>query len=243
MGVLDQLRKQADQKKSSEQQQINQQQQIEFIYKNQILPKMKEIFKYLQELVEHLNYLEVPVQVEDYSSRFPKLGTLSQKDYKISTDGYGGFADIEKIMHINVTFFCVGSGEFQYVVVGRTVIEQEIAFLHAKMLSVKTQKMPRVNTNEETAQFSLKRRIPVRLRFEVDMDNSRINVIINNHNNFSNYTESWRAEDIDDAFLDVVARYFLRKDTELIKSEISDEYREVLRKKLAKIKKHEGRRS
>ncbi|NOQ15260.1 MAG: hypothetical protein GQ583_12390 [Methyloprofundus sp.] len=238
MGVLEQLRKEADQKKSSEQLQLDQKQQRERVYKIQLLPKMQELFKYLQELVEHLNYLEVPVQVENYSLRFPKLGTLAQKDYKISTDGYGGFSDIDKLMQINVTFYCIGEGEFKYVMTGKGTIEKEIAYLHAKRLSVRIQKMPGLN-NEETAKFFVKRLIPVRLRFEVDYDNSLIKVIINNYTNFSTYIESWQANDINEDFLDVLARYLLRKDSEFIKPEISDEHREALRRKLAAIKKTE----
>ena len=239
MGVLDQLRKEADEKKSSERQEVDQKQQKKDAYKKQILPKMQELFKYLQELVDHLNYLDVPVQVENYSLRFPNLGTLAQKNYKISTDGYGGFADIDKLLHINVTFFCVGEGVFQYVVHGKASIEKEIAFLHIKHLSVKTQNMPGID-NEEATKFFVKRLIPVRLRFEVDYDASLIKVIINNYANFSIYTESWQAADINDGFLDVVARYLLRKDSEFIKPEISDAHREALRKKLAAIKKTEG---
>ncbi len=173
MGILDQLRKQAGQKKSSEQQQLDQKQQREQAYKQQILPKMQELFKYLQELVEHLNYLEIPVQVENYSARFPQLGVLAQKHYKISTDGYGGFADIAKLMQINVTFFCEGDGNLQYVVHGKSAIEKEIAYLHIKNLTAKSQKMPGIN-NEEAAKFLVKRLIPVRLRFEVDYDASLI---------------------------------------------------------------------
>lgn len=242
MGVLDQLRKEVDQKRFSEQQEVGQKQQGETIYKQQILPKMQELFKYLQELVEHLNYLEIPVQVEGYSSRFPQLGTLVQKDYKISTDDYGGLADINRLMQINVSFYCVGAGEFQYIVQGKAAIEKEIAYLHSKHLATKNQKIPGIN-NEAAARFIVKRLVPVRLRFEVDYDSSLIKVIINNHLNFYTYTESWQAADINNDFLDVVARYLLRKDSEFIKPEISEGQREALRKKLAEIKKSEGRRS
>ncbi|NOR79627.1 MAG: hypothetical protein GQ529_02145 [Methyloprofundus sp.] len=238
MGVLEQLRKEADQKKSSEKLQLDEKLYREHAYKTQVLPKMQELFKYLKELVEHLNYLEVPVQVENYSLRFPNLGTLAQKDYKISSDGYGGFADINKLIQINVTFYCVGEGEFKYVVNGKAAIEKEIAYLHVKRLSARTQKMPGLN-NEETAKFFVKRLIPVRLRLEVDYDNSLIKVIINNYSNFSTYTEPWQPADINDNFLDVLARYLLRKDSEFIKPEISDKHREELRKKLAQIKKTE----
>lgn len=95
MGVLEQLRQEADQKKSSEQQEVELVQQHEQLYKTQILPKMQEVLKYLLELIEHLNYLEVPIQVAKYSAKYPELGVLAQKDYKINTDGYVGFAAIE----------------------------------------------------------------------------------------------------------------------------------------------------
>jgi hypothetical protein len=132
MGVLDQLRKEADQKKLSEQETVDQQALRAKLYKTQVLPKMQQIFKYLQELAEHLNYLEVPVQVENYSDRFPRLGTLMQKDYKINTDGYGGFSDFNKLVQINLTFYCIGKGELEYNVQTKSAIEQENAFLHAK---------------------------------------------------------------------------------------------------------------
>ena len=239
MGVLDQLRREVDQKRSSEQQGVDNKQQRERAYKQQILPKMQELFKYLKELVEHLNYLEVPVQVENYCSRYPKLGVLSQKDYKISTDGFGGFADLNKLMQINITFYCAGAGEFQYIVQGKAAIEKEIAALYSRRLSAKNQRVSGVN-NEEVAKFLVKRLIPVRLRFEVDYENSLIKVIINNYTDFCTYTESWQAGEINEDFLDHVARYLLRQDSEFIKPKISDEQRDILRQKLAVIKKAEG---
>ncbi|WP_221894396.1 hypothetical protein [Bathymodiolus japonicus methanotrophic gill symbiont] len=53
----------ACQKKYSEQKEVDQQQIQAQRYKNEILPKMQEIFAYMQELVKYLNYLEVPVLV------------------------------------------------------------------------------------------------------------------------------------------------------------------------------------
>ena len=240
MGILDQLRKEADQKKSSEQNEIDQKQIQERRYKAEILPKMQEIFKYMQELVKYLNYLDVPVQVEDYSSRYPKLGTLMQKDYRVSTDGFGGLADIEKIRHINITFFCEGEGVLEYVVRSKVDIEHEIAFLHSKRLSSSTQRVPG-HKQHDALKFLMLRKIPVRLRFEVDYENSLIKVTINNYSHFSVYTESWEANEIDHDFLDMVTRYLLRKDSAFIKPEITDNDREALKKKLAAIKKSEQR--
>ncbi|OQK16903.1 hypothetical protein AU255_03090 [Methyloprofundus sedimenti] len=238
MSILDQLRKEADEKKNSEQQQVDLEQLQAQRYKTEILPKMQEIFKYMQELVKYLNYLDVPVQVKEYSSRYPQLGSLMQKDYRISTDSFGGLADIDKLKHINITFYCEGEGTFEYVVRSKTDIEKEIAFLHSKRLSNKTHRVPG-HKNEDILKFLVLRKIPVRLRFEVDYEKSLIKVIINNYSQFSIYTESWQAEAIDHDFLDAVTRYLLRKDSEFIKPDITDEERNSLRKKLAKIKKTE----
>lgn len=239
MGILDQLRKQADQKKSFEQQEVDDEQQKEHIYQAQILPKMQQIFHYLQELVEYLNYLEIPVKIENYSEYFPKLGILVQKNYKINTDGFGGMTDIDKLMQVNLVFQCVGDGEFEYLIHGHSAIEREISFLHAKHLSVKSEKMPGIS-GEESAKFSVQRRVPVRVRFEVDYDNSQIKMTVNNHLDFAVYIESWDVPEISDELLDVVARYILRKDSVLIKPSITDEHREVLRQKIAEIKKSEN---
>ncbi|MCF7970706.1 MAG: hypothetical protein K9L22_06010 [Methylococcaceae bacterium] len=238
MGVLDQLRKEADQKKLSEQQSVDQQALRDKLYKTQVLPKMQQVFKYLQELVTHLNYLEIPIQVESYSDRFPRMGVLKQQDYKINTDGYGGFSDVDKLVQINVTFYCVGAGEFEYSVQTKSAIEQENAFLHAKRIPSQMHRLGGVS-GEESARFVVTRKIPVRVRFEVDYEQSQIKVIVNNHTNFSTYTEQWQPEAIDDAFLDSLARYLLRKDSEFIRLDITDEYRDALRNKLNTIKDNE----
>ncbi|MDF1581820.1 MAG: hypothetical protein RQ733_06585 [Methyloprofundus sp.] len=236
--MLDQLRKEADQKKISEQQTVDQHALRAKLYKTQVLPKMQQIFKYLQELVAHLNYLEVPIQVENYSDRFLRLGTLMQKDYKINTDGYGGFSDFDKLVQINLTFYCVAAGEFEYSVQTKSAIEQENAFLHAKRIASKMYRLGGIG-GEESARFVVTRKIPVRVRFEVDYEQSQIKVMVNNHTNFSTYAEMWQPEAIDDARLDSLARYLLRKDSEFISLDISDEYRDKLRNKLQSIKHNE----
>jgi len=238
MGVLDQLRQEADQKKSAEQRVDNQDEYKEQSYKTQILPKMQQVFKYMQELVAHLNYLDVPIQIENYSDRFPKLGTLKQQDYKINTDGYGGFSDLDKLMQINVTFYCAAPGEFQYRVQTKAAIEYENAFLHSKRIPSKMLSAGAAG-REDSARFVVARKIPVRVRFEVDYEGSRIKVMINNHTNFSSYSEFWRIENINADFLDTLARYLLRKDNDFVKLDMTDAYREDLRHKLSEIQKNE----
>lgn len=162
-----------------------------------------------------------------------------QKDYRISTDGFGGLADIDKLKHINITFYCVGEGEFEYAVRGKADIENEIAFVHAKRLTTRTKRIPG-HKDEGVLKFVMLRKVPVRLRFEADYEKLLIKVVINNYAHFAIYTESWRVEAIDQDFLDCVTRYLLRKDSEFIRPDITHDERLALRKKLAAIKNAEG---
>jgi hypothetical protein len=161
-----------------------------------------------------------------------------QKDYKINTDGYGGFSDFNKLVQINLTFYCIGKGELEYNVQTKSAIEQENAFLHAKRVASKMYRLGGAG-REESAKFVVTKKIPVRVRFEVDYEQSQIKVMVNNHTDFSTYTEVWQPADIDDAFLDTLARYLLRKDSEFVSLDITDEDRNELRKKLQSIKHKE----
>jgi hypothetical protein len=82
-----------------------------------------------------------------------------QKDYRISTDGFGGLADIDKLKHINITFYCVGEGEFEYAVRGKADIENEIAFVHAKRLTTRTKRIPG-HKDEGVLKFVMLRKVP-----------------------------------------------------------------------------------
>lgn len=157
-----------------------------------------------------LNYLEVPVQVENYSLRYPDLGILMQKDDRISADGFAVLADIEKLRHIDITFYCEGEDSFEYIVRTKVDIEHEISFLHAKHLASNAQRAPG-HRQDDALKFQALRKIPVRFRFEVDYENSLIKAMINNYCHFSVYTESWEAK--------AIALLVLGKKINLINSE------------------------
>ena len=106
MSVLDELRKKADEKKSAEQQEALANEQLEEIYQAKILPKMQFIFDSFQETIEYLNFLKEPVEVRNYCSKYPQFGNLFQSNYRINTDGRIGLADYNRLMQINIGFFC-----------------------------------------------------------------------------------------------------------------------------------------
>ncbi|NOQ35389.1 MAG: hypothetical protein GQ569_05770 [Methylococcaceae bacterium] len=230
MSILDQLKAEATLKQESEFAQINEQQQLDNIYQATILPRMQKTFTFLKEIVEHLAYLEKGVEIADYSEKYPQIGALVQKDYQISTDGYGGLADFDRIMQVNVLFICEGRGFFKYELEGRGRIEREVAFLHSKNVPFDWNQF--VNSaGVEAASFSITRKIPVRFKFEVDFENSNIKLLINNHIDFSVYSKVFEPEEVDEQLLDEVIRFMLRKDSDFIRLDIDNMDKQLLQKK------------
>ena len=230
MGILDQLRSEANLKQESEFAVANNQQHLELEYKTRILPKMQRVYLFLKEIVDHLSYLEKAIEIKDYCQRYPQIGALSQTDYKINTDGYGGLADFNRIMQVNVLFNCVGRGDFSYEVEGKTRIEQEIAFLNSKNVPLKWNQFIS-GRGVETATFTITRKIPVRFRFEVDYNNSKIKLLIHNHENFNVYKKTFEPEDVNESLLDEISRFMLRQDSDFIRLDITSQDKQRIQKK------------
>jgi hypothetical protein len=230
MGILDQLRDEANVKQESEFQELNTQQLLEAAYQENILPRMQKTFTFFKEVVEHLAYLEQAIKIADYSQRFPEIGALTQEDYQINTDGYGGFADFDNIKQINVNFVCAGQGSFSYRLEGRNRIESEVSFLHSKNVPFDWNQFVDKN-GVEAAQFTITRKIPVRFRFEADIENSKIKLLINNHEDFSVYNKLFEPDEINEALLDEVIRFMLRKDSDFIRLDINNQDKQRIKKK------------
>lgn len=214
MSVLDELRKKADEKKAAEQQQVSTNEQLEQVYQAKILPKMQLILDSFQETINYLNFLEEPIQIDNYCAKYPQFGSLSQSHYKINTDGRIGFADYNRLMQVNVSFFCEADGEFSYRLESDPLIDKEINLLQSKRLLFDWKHKSVVGGY--CTLFTVQRKIPVIFRIEVDYQHSLFKVFIRNHENLQSFGKSFTPEQVDNAFLDALLSYFLRKDNRFV---------------------------
>ncbi len=227
MGVLDQVKNDANYKQSPE---LTEQQKLESVYQTQLLPKMQKTFLFFKEIVEHLNYLEKAIEIEEYSHDYPQMGVLKQVNYKINTDGYSGLADFNRIMQINVTFVCQGEGDFIYGLEGKSRVEQEVSLLHSRNIPFTWHQYVSAK-GIEAATFTITRKIPVRFRFEVDYPQSKINLLITNHENFGTYSKSFEPSAINELLLDEVIRFILRQDGDFVRLDIISQDKLRIQKK------------
>jgi hypothetical protein len=228
MSILRELRVKADEKKLHQELKESHDLHLDNAYKQAILPKMQEIFSYLNEIVKHLNFVADPIVIKDYTRRYAQMGDLLQHNYRINTDGYGGLADFNRLMQINLTCSLSGEGFFSYDVEGKRIIEQEISFLHSRNMPFDWKNVSG-HAGIKTATFTMMRKIPVRFRFEVRYDAAQLQLIIDNHEDFTTHTKMLAPEEVTESFLEDMLSYLLRRNQSFARQEIPEDYRQKLR--------------
>lgn len=239
MGILDELKQQADQQKQLRQQQALSEQQLAQQYEQLILPKMQKIYAFFKEILEYLRILETPVTIEQYSRHFPQFGSLIQTAYKLKTDKHGGATHFNNIREIYLRFTLQPAklttsgnvGHFEVVAKNQAEIDSLKRFLNNNNLSYEWKRHFNQIDNA-SATFQIEKKIPVRIHFLVDYEKGLILLEIRNQHDFNHIKRKYTPEEIDDAFLDELAKFLLNKENNFIQPELTQEQRQQLREKL-----------
>lgn len=237
MGILDDLREQANQKHQELQEDSLAREKLEHNYQVLILPKMQQLFSYFKELFDYLNIIEEPIVIPHYSKRYTELGELYQKDYRLSSDKHGGLANFEKLTEITLRFACLSkeAGEFIHYADNNVEAEQEKDFLSSRKIKYHYDRHIG-NTKGGAITFHIARKIPIMFKFSVDYERSQILLTMQNHENFELRNQVIDPEQINEPFMDKLARYILRKDNEFLRMDIDETYKEQIRQQLEEQK-------
>ena len=234
MGIIDDLREEVRQKQMGHQEDTVLQEQLEHNYQILILPKMQQLFSYFKELIDYLSILETPIEIAQYSNRYPLLGELYQQNYRLSTDKHGGIADFEKLTEIFLRYTCLGPGEdeFSHHVGHKIEADQEKDFLSSHNILFNYDRNLG-QSKDGAVTFRITRKIPVLFKFSVDYHKSCIILKIQNHENFEQRTQIIKPDQIDEVYLDKLARYILRKDHDFLRMDIDDASKEKIRERIS----------
>jgi len=238
MGIIDNLKEQADNDISIQLDKELSMENTQYSYEVRIAPKMKQIYFYFKEFTQHLNVIKRPVKVPVYSKLFPNMGELSQVEYKINSDGSGGVVDHNKIQKIHLSFRYQGLAVKEYIHQTDSKLEadQIVNFLSSRKISYTSANNVASNNNGALT-FYITKDIPVMFKFISQPENATIELFVRNHENFEERKFSINPDDIDDAYLDKLARYILRKDSKFLAIDIDDQVKIKLRQRMAAEKK------
>ncbi len=226
MGLLDDLRNQADNQRENEAADADRQAKLEAYYKETMQPRMVKAFQYFTEFVKHLNYIKLETFVE-----YPLLPKgvpqrLQQQNYKVVIDSS------KALKEIKFTMECVLDSPVEFEVFGKDAVLLQVdkiksyAFRH----ECKTRT---VNQEINMAKFILEGPLPLAVNINADVSESKIRLELRNFNEPGYAKYVLTAEEFNDEFLDRLAKFVIRQERTLFGGEeITEAEKKKLRDKI-----------
>ena len=230
MGLLDDLRNQADNQRANEQAEAERKAAAEVFYREKIEPLMVKTYQYFKELIEHINYIKLETYAEYPLLPNGKTLRLRQQDYKVLIDSS------KALKQIDFTLECALDSDVpvQFDVFGRDPVMMQVERIERYSAKYERKNRKGPDGELESARFIIEGPIPMKLQVRADVDASEIKLMVRNfiEPGFHNY--SLKVEQFDDAFLDRLGKYILRQEQTLFdrKEEIPEDVRKKLRDRL-----------
>lgn len=223
MGILDDLKNQAEVQKAKEEQDKQRQADLIQYYQDEIQPKMLQLYKFFNELVEHLNYLN-----KDTKATYPvmpdgSLQEFNQSEYKVTIDS------AKEIKNINLRFFCNLEKPLRLEVENEERIERYSEVLHSFRIPFDRKDSKDNDFNLIKSSFEIKGPITAHIIFKGDVGNSQIEMLLTNVEKPGTHKHLLKDRHITEDFIDGLGKFILRENPQFLKLEIADEDKERIR--------------
>lgn len=224
MGILDDLKQQADKARLDKEREEARQKELERIYQEELRPCMLKIHRYLLDLIEQLEQLSWSVKV---SFDFPGIGRvdkLEQRNYNVSIDSQ---RDPRLII---LRFDYVAAEEKRHTVTPKSAGDEACQFLLSQKIPFSDWALR--DGNREITGLVIQARLGAKasIAFEADIENEGVRVISRHFEGVLDKSFLANYKGIDDGWLDQLGHYILRKNANFGKLDISED--ELLRIRL-----------
>jgi hypothetical protein len=228
MGILDDLKQQAEKQQDAPgiKHEAQSSAGTEDFFREHVKPRMCSAFKFLSELVNQLNALNLDTRA-DYPFRpGGKPVTLQHQDYKVYSDS------ITEPRQITFAFHCDLVNPTAFDVKERAAVMAQSELLDR--YTFKFEKLEQKDPRQMVIGARFKLIGPLAIKFMLQFDESRhvIKLLVSNFAGPGTSQYHLKPEKLDEAFLDHIGKYILRKESTLFKEEISDDLKAKLRQKL-----------
>ncbi len=226
MGFLDDLRREAEQRRNEEASVAAQRAAREAFYRSDILPRMEAAYRLFAQLAEHLNYLR-PEQPVNYTLRgYGEWRGLRQENYELQVDSR------QNMRQLVLRAECRGEEELVFTVEGHKAIQRQVDYLNGTGLSFHYRERRDERMNAEAAEFIVKPLVPVSLTMEADIEEGRIVIALRNFEDFGSRRYFLEPRKLDEAVLDQLARYVARDSDRFLQDDVDAQTRAALQAKL-----------
>lgn len=228
MGLLDDLKNQADGLRTREQQSEGGSGERTEYYNKEIHPRMMEIYRFLNEMVKNLNFIK-----PDTIAHYPILPggekqPFRQGDYKVTVDSNQQIKDIKLIFKAEL------AEPVSLQVKGEDDARKQSEILAAYRILCERKDFKDKNYKLTHSNFIIQGPVNITVQFIGDVEASSMQLLLNNFEGPGVVKRNLEAKNINQDFLDKLGRYILREDDKLFSLDISEKDKQAIREMVEK---------
>ena len=223
MGILDDLKTQSEVQKAGEAEEKQRQADLLKFYQDNLHPKMLQLYTFLNEFIEHLNYIKLDTKVNYPVLPDGSMKEFAQGDYKVTIDS------ATEVKEINLRFYCDLEEPLIIELENSERIQRYTDVLHS--YRIEFDRTDNKNSNYElvSSKFKVIGPIPVNVILQGDVATSSIHLILNNFEKPGVSKHTFKERHITDEFIDELGKFILRQNPEFLKLDIEDNHKEQIR--------------
>jgi len=235
MGLLDDLKKQVEEKEQQERQQDAELKAQQEFYDEHLVQVMRRAHDYFSELVQQLNAV-----APDVSPTYP-LAPPQEPPLVLKQEGYGFRSDsYEKPTSIIVHCECRLDKRREFFVRSKAAVTNYAALLDSHKFPYYTKNELDQRHDVVNATFILEGPMKAQIRLVASPEDRCIYVDLLNIDTQPVKRHRLPPENLDETLLDRLARMLIREETTLVEVKISDDARAELRRKLEEEKRRKA---
>ena len=226
MGILDDLKNQSDIQKSGEASEAQRQAELLKYYQENLHPKMLQIYAFLNEFIEHLNYIKTETDVNYPVKSDGSMQLFKQSDYKVTIDS------ATEIKEINLRFYCKLEEPVVIELENSERIQRFADVLHSYRIDFDRTDNKDSNYELISAKFKVNGPVPVNVILHGDIETSSIHLLLNNFEKPGASKHTYKERHITDEFIDGLGKFILRQNPLFLKLDIEDGHKEQIRQNI-----------
>ena len=226
MGILDDLKNQSDIQKAGEKSEAQRQADLLKFYQENLHPKMVQLYTFLNELTEHLNYIKTETEVSYPVQADGSMQKFKQADYKVTIDS------AKEVKEINLRFNCTLDEPLIFELENSERILRYTDLLHSYRIEFDRTDNKDSNYELISAKFKVIGPVPVNIILQGDIETSSIHLILNNFEKSGVSKHTYKERHITEEFIDDFGKFILRQNPMFLKLDIEDEHKDQIRQKI-----------
>ena len=227
MGILTDLKKEAEALQQMQKLQSLAQEQKEQSIRETLSPSLCAMRDYLKDLVEQLGVVDTATFANLPFKDFGELTNLKQEDYELVSEG------VDTPTSVSLYFTLRSNETYQFDMPAPDNLQQKLEEFKAFGIRIRNAELVKNKENGQRVRIVLNGYVPVEITFKPDYDAGLIALAIRNFDQLGTRYYKLNPEQIDDGFLDEFSKYLLRMENKFLKHEVSTAYRKRLRQRIA----------